>query len=71
MNELMIVIEGMQWIYFRTEQKTADKAFQEFNETCDSIGLNHDNVAFIKAVLRDKEGNDVDQVTFIKSEVDR
>lgn len=60
MNELMIVLEGGQWIYFSTNQATADKAFQAFNEACDSIGLNLDNVDVRKAILRDSEGRVID-----------
>ena len=64
MNELMVVIGGSQWAYFRTKQTAADKAFSEFCEQCDNIGLNIDNVTVTKAVLRNESGDDIDEVDF-------
>ncbi len=68
MNELMVIIGGRQWIYYATDQITADKAFQEFTEKCETSGFNIDNVDIFEVSLRDKNGNEIDFIKF-KDEV--
>ena len=64
MNELMILIGGGQWMYYKTMQATADKAFQRFNEACDIMEVNMDNVTVKEVTLRNKTGDDIDKITF-------
>lgn len=65
MNELMVILDGNHWLYFRTSQMMADKAFQEFLEALNNAGINDDNVGYIKAVLRNSAGDDIDSISFI------
>ncbi len=65
MNELMIVLKsGGGWLYFKTNQIAADKAFTEFEESCENIGINIDNLEFNYAELRDPNGLAIDTKTF-------
>ncbi len=65
MNELMIVLKaGGGWLYFNTNQVTADKAFTEFEESCENTGINTDNLEFNYAELRDSNGLAIDSKRF-------
>ncbi len=64
MNELMIVLEGGQWIYFPTEEEKADVAFKEFCEKSEMLGINYDNLKFDHIVLRDPKYKDIDSLSF-------
>lgn len=64
MNELVVFLEGGQWIYFPTPQERVDKAFQEFNESCDSAGFIMDNVHITEVTLRDENCDDIDSIKF-------
>ena len=64
MNELMVILEGGHWLYFRTSQTKADKAFQEFQEALNNAGINDDNVGYIKAGLRNSAGNYIESIRF-------
>ena len=64
MNELMITIGGGQWMYYRTDLTAADKAFQEFTESCDAAGINIDNIGILSAHLRGRDGEDIDSIEF-------
>ena len=60
MNELMIIFTSGDYIYFKTDQKTADKAFDEFLEVCENANINIDNMNFAKCELRNKEQETID-----------
>lgn len=64
MNELMVVYEGGQWTYFRTEQEVADEALTEYEETLDNAGINSDNMNICEVVLRNKQGENIDSISF-------
>lgn len=57
MNELMISFMGGGYVYYTTNQSNADKAFDEFLQTCENSGINMDNMLFDKAILRNQDGN--------------
>jgi len=61
MNELMIVLAGGSWMYFKTRATSVDTAFTDFCETCDNIQLNIDNLEIIRMVLRDTDENDIEE----------
>ena len=65
MNELMICF-GSDYLYFDTKEMTAREAFAEFVDICERIKINIDNVKFTSAVLRDKNGNDIDRLDWGK-----
>lgn len=62
MNELMIVLEGHSWLYYKTEQGTVQAAFREFCKVSEDAGINFDNARVIKLELRDKIENTIDTV---------
>lgn len=62
MNELMIVF-GSSFLYFKTNETEASKAFSCFCETCDNAGINIDNMQITKIVLRDADQNDIDKMS--------
>lgn len=65
MNELMIVLKsGGGWLYFKTNQIIADKAFTEFTESCDNTGINIDNISVSFIELRNSNGLAIDSKTF-------
>lgn len=65
MNELMIVLKsGGGWLYFKTNQIIADKAFTEFTESCDNAGINVDNISVNFIELRNSNGLAIDSKTF-------
>ena len=54
--ELMILLdEG--WMYYKTNQETANEAYHEFLRKCDEIELNLDNVRIFEVVLRSTDDN--------------
>lgn len=59
MNELMIVYNGGQWLYYKTSQQTARSALNEFEALCGRTGINTDNMRVQSAVLRDPLQNDI------------
>lgn len=61
MNELLVSY-GKNWLYFKTGQFTADKAYQEYEEMCENAGINIDNMKPVLIVLRDKDQNDIDRL---------
>lgn len=65
MNELMICF-GSDYLYFDTKEMTAREAVADFVDVCERIRINIDNVNFTSAVLRDKDGNDIDRVDWGK-----
>lgn len=62
MNELMIVLKSGGWMYFKTEEKTADKALTKFEETCENVGINIDNLEIKLVKLRSEENVDIDEL---------
>ncbi len=54
-NELYIVLKGGDYLYFDTNKNTADEALQEFEEVCERVGINTDNVRIAKTELRNKK----------------
>ena len=65
MNELMILFDGSQWIYFKTPAAAVDKAYQCFEETCSSADINIDNMLVRSAILRDSHGSVIDTLSFL------
>ena len=63
-NELVITLDGGQWMYFNTQEVTADKALQRFNEACDIIQLNTNNINIKSVELRDVEGETIGEIIF-------
>ena len=65
MNELMIVLKsGGGWLYFKTKETSADRAFTKWLETCEESGMNIDNLSFSFAELRDNDGEAIDSKRF-------
>ena len=62
MNELMITFDSVGWLYFKTSKDTASKAFDDFCELCEQMGINIDNMVVKELVLRNSEMDDVDSV---------
>lgn len=62
MNELMVILRGGDYLYFKTACKQADKAFDDFLEACEAVRINVDNIDFFEAVLRSEDGKDIDSV---------
>ena len=61
MNELMIVYNGGQWLYYKTSQTTVKGALNEFEALCEKTGINTDNMRVQSAVLRDPLQNDIEE----------
>ena len=64
MNELAVFFNGGNYVYYKIEEMAVDKAFDRFLESCESIGLNLDNVHFCAAHLRDANGRAIDVLHF-------
>ena len=62
MNELMIILRGGSYLYFKTAYRQADKAFDDFLEACEIARINVDNLDFFEAVLRNEDGKDIDSI---------
>lgn len=62
MNELKIEFSKESYMYFVTEEKSAGKAFDRWLEACDNAGFNMDNMMVTEVVLRDANGNDIDEM---------
>ena len=62
MNELKIEFSHESYMYFQTEEKSAGKAFDCWLEACDNAGYNVDNMMVTKVVLRDANGNNIDEM---------
>lgn len=62
MNELKIEFGHESYMYFKTEEKSAEKAFDRWLEACDNAGYNVDNMIVTEVVLRDANGNDIDEM---------
>ena len=58
MNELMIHVEN-SWIIFKTTKTKVYDALIDFEEKMSSVGINHDNMLWDEAILRDADGNDI------------
>ena len=54
-NELMAVLTG--YVYFPTNEQTADTALTRLWEALEQAGINADNIVFGKCELRDSDGN--------------
>lgn len=54
-NELMAVLTG--YVYFTTNEQTADAALTRLKEALEQAGINADNIDFGKCELRDSDGN--------------
>ena len=65
MNELMIMFEGGQWLYFKTRENDAETAYtlDFLYRTLAVHGINYDNMKFVKAVLRNEEGETISEYT--------
>ena len=70
MNEIMIETKS-GWMYFATAKNTARTAFKDFLKSCETNGLNVDNMDFLKITLRDAEGHDIDQMDRFDLKVER
>ena len=62
MNELKIEFDHSSYLYFKTEKENASDAFDEFLELAEGIGCNLDNRQVSEVVLRDSEGNDIQEL---------
>ena len=60
-NELAVFIDCEDWFYFTTEKSTIDEAIHDLYERLDEIGVNFDNMIFMRAALRDKDGNTIEE----------
>lgn len=54
-NELMAAFTG--YVYFPTNEQTADAALTRLWEALEQAGINADNIDFGKCELRDSDGN--------------
>lgn len=61
LNELMVTLEGGEYLYFRTEGETLNEAKLEFYGALINSHINYDNVKFTSFVLRDPYGNDIEE----------
>ena len=59
MNELMVVVEGQQWLYYKTDENDVSRAFSQFCECCDNNGINLDNLSIVSVKLRDQDGETI------------
>lgn len=59
-NELMIVLEGRNWIYFLTDETTVSGAWNEFHNKCEKLDINIDNCRMVRMDLRDPSGNTIE-----------
>ena len=62
MNELMIMFDGQNWIYFATEETSCKDALADFERKCAAVGINIDNMEIISTVLRNVEGKETEWV---------
>ena len=65
MNELKIEFGDAGYLYFKTNQQTCDKAFDDFLQSLEDIGVNIDNInlEYETCVLRDANYNDIDHMS--------
>lgn len=65
-NELVIWIDGtMSYIYFKTNQTTAEHALAEFDVLMDRLGIDTCNVGISTIELRDANTNEtIDKVVY-------
>lgn len=64
MNELKIILNNGDYLYYDTEKTTAKSAFSEFLFICSKIHVNTNNASFNKVILRDKDGNNLETLEF-------
>lgn len=62
MNELKIEFSHESYMYFKTEENSAGRAFDRWLEACDNAGFNMDNMIVTQVVLRDDNVNDIDEI---------
>ena len=62
MNELKIEFSKESYMCFKTEEKSVGRAFDRWLEACDNAGWNMDNMMVTEVVLRDDNGNDIDEM---------
>jgi len=61
MNELAIFLKDSH-IYFMTDKTNVDMAYSDFEDACNSVGINIDNLSVVECILRDKNGEDIEGV---------
>ena len=59
MNELMIILAGDQWLYFKTDEVAADRAIDRFLEAAEGAGINTDNLNILGANPRNSGGETI------------
>ena len=64
MNEVKIEFGKAWYIYYKTDEDTADWAVDEALNCMKNNGINVDNLNPVAAILRDENGNDIDSVTY-------
>ena len=60
MNELMVVLVGGSYFYYKTESMDVAEATEKFIEALESVGINTDNITIERCELRDCYGCRVD-----------
>ena len=64
MNELKIWCEGGALIYFKTKKNTAKEAFSEFEDICERVQINIDNLRPTELILQDKDFIEFDKIRY-------
>lgn len=60
MNELIVVIDNDNWIYFKTDATDVGSAIDDCLDAAESVGINFDNIDPYKCLLRDRYGETID-----------
>ena len=60
-NELKIWVNRRSLIYFKTKKTSTKEAFAEFQDICERIQVNIDNLRVSELELQDKDFNLIDR----------
>ena len=60
MNELMAIIDSEDWIYWKTKETNVWDAWDELKRKMESIDINIDNFYPCELILRNVNGEDID-----------
>ena len=63
MNELMVVYDGGQYLYWPTIETTPQNAIRAFGKLLSDNGINMDNMMVFRYELRDENGNDIPEIS--------
>ena len=64
MNELKIWCHGGPLIYFATKKESVEEAFVEFQEICERVQINIDNLLITELVLQDANFNEIGKMFY-------